>query len=76
MVPHIHSEMEIIGSDGGRLGRVNHVVGDDIELADVGPDGARRRRLIPVSWVHDINGDQIRLNLNEGAAKAAWRDVH
>ncbi len=73
MATFIRSRMEIIGSDGGHLGHVNHVVGDDIELAEVKPDGASSRRLIPVSWVHDIDGDQIRLNLNGGAARAAWR---
>ena len=71
----IREHMEVIGSDGGHLGRVSHVVGDDIELAEVRPDGASNRRLIPVSWVHDIDGDQIRLNLNGGAARAAWREA-
>ena len=76
MVADIHFDMEIIGSDGGHLGRVRHVAGDDIELADMDGRGAGYRRLIPLSWVHDINCDQIRLNLNGQAAKAAWRDVH
>jgi len=75
MASYIHSDMEIVGSDGGCLGHVNHVVGDDIELAEVDAGGAGRRRLIPISWVHDINGEQIRLNLNGEAAKAAWREA-
>ena len=29
----IREHMEVIGSDGGHVGRVDHLVGDDIELA-------------------------------------------
>ncbi len=74
MYPGIRSHMEIIGSDGGHVGRVDHVVGDDIELACFDLDGGVRRHLIPISWVYDITGDKVRLNLSEDAARSAWRE--
>ena len=41
MHPGIRDHMEVIGSDGGHVGRVDHVIGDEIELAklDLGGGG-------------------------------------
>ncbi|RYF97380.1 MAG: DUF2171 domain-containing protein, partial [Caulobacteraceae bacterium] len=33
MHPGIREHMEVVGSDGGHVGRVDHVIGQDIELA-------------------------------------------
>ena len=55
----IREHMEVVGSDGGHVGRVDHVLGDEIELAkldlgvgpqaphdpdDLGRDGPRTTR--------------------------------
>lgn len=76
MQPGIREHMEVIGSDGGHVGRVDHVVGDDIELAMFDWAAGLKHHLIPRTWVEEVTEDQVRLNLTKDAAKAAWRDMH
>ena len=72
----IREHMEVIGSDGGHVGRVDHVLGDEIELAKLDLGGGLKHHLIPVTWVDDIEDDKVRLNLTKEAAKASWREKH
>lgn len=76
MHPGIREHMEVIGSDGGHIGRVDHVIGDDIELAKLDLGSGLKHHLIPVSWVDDVVDEKVRLNLTKDAAKAAWREKH
>jgi hypothetical protein len=76
MHPGIREHMEVIGSDGGHVGRVDHVIGDDIELAKLDLGGGLKHHLIPLSWVDDVANEKVRLNLTKDAAKAAWREKH
>jgi len=72
----IREHMEVIGSDGGHVGRVDHVLGDEIELAKLDLGGGLKHHLIPMTWVDDIDDDKVRLNLTQDAAKASWREKH
>ncbi|MBS0489361.1 MULTISPECIES: DUF2171 domain-containing protein [unclassified Phenylobacterium] len=72
----IREHMEVIGSDGGHVGRVDHLVGDDIELAMLDLGSGLKHHLIPLSWVDDVVDEKVRLNLTKDAAKAAWREKH
>lgn len=76
MHPGIREHMEVIGSDGGHVGRVDHVVGDDIELAKLDLGSGLKHHLIPLSWVDDVVDEKVRLNLTKDAAKASWREKH
>ncbi|MBA4012141.1 MAG: hypothetical protein C0481_09780 [Phenylobacterium sp.] len=76
MHPGIREHMEVIGSDGGHIGRVDHVVGTDIELAKLDLGAGLKHHLIPLSWVDDVIDEKVRLNLTKEAAKAAWREKH
>lgn len=76
MHPGIREHMEVIGSDGGHVGRVDHVVGDDIELAKLDLGSGLKHHLIPLSWVDDVRDEKVCLNLTKDAAKAAWREKH
>lgn len=76
MHPGIREHMEVIGSDGGHVGRVDHVIGGDIELAKFDFGGGLKHHLIPLSWVDDVADEKVRLNLTKDAAKAAWREKH
>ncbi|MCI3135608.1 DUF2171 domain-containing protein [Phenylobacterium aquaticum] len=73
---NIREHMEVIGSDGGHVGRVDHVQGAEIELAKLDLGGGFKHHLIPLSWVDQIEDDKVRLNLTKDAAKAAWREKH
>ena len=72
----ILEHMEVIGSDGGHVGKVDHVMGDDIELAMLDFGSGLKHHLIPVSWVESIRDEKVCLSLTKDAAKAAWREKH
>ena len=76
MNPGIREHMEVIGSDGGHVGRVDHVVGQEIELAKLDLGAGLKHHLIPLTWVDDVIDDKVRLNITKEAAKAAWREKH
>lgn len=76
MHPGIREHMEVIGSDGRHVGRVDHVVGDEIELAKLDFGSGLKHHMIPLSWVDDVRDEKVCLNLTKDAAKAAWREKH
>jgi hypothetical protein len=75
-VSQIHEHMEVVGSDGGHVGRVDHVVGDEIELTKLDLASGLKHHMIPLTWVESIEEDEVRLNRTKAAAKAAWREKH
>jgi hypothetical protein len=72
----IREHMEVVGSDGGHVGRVDHVTGDEIELAKMDLGAGFRHHMIPMSWVDRIDGDKVCLNMTKDAAKTSWRAKH
>jgi len=78
MVPtsEIREHMEVVGSDGGHVGKVDHVGGGDIELAKFDFGSGLKHHLIPITWVDHIEDDKVCLNLTKDAAKSAWREKH
>ncbi len=65
---------EVVGSDGGHVGRVDHVLGDQIELAKLDLAGGFKHHMIPVSWVVGVEDDKVRLRLTKDEAKAQWTE--
>jgi hypothetical protein len=68
--------MEVIGADDKHVGRVDHVVGSDIELAKLDIAGGFKHHMIPLSWVDYVEDDKVKLSLTADGAKAAWRETH
>ena len=54
----LRESLEVVGSDGGHVGRVDHVHGDQIELAKLDLGSGFTHHLIPVSWVRHVDGHQ------------------
>jgi hypothetical protein len=73
---NIREHMEVLGSDGGHVGRVDHVTGDEIELAKLDLAGGLKHHMIPLSWVDFVDEDKVKLNCTEDEAKARWREKH
>jgi hypothetical protein len=69
----IVEHMEIVASDGGHVGRVDHVVGDEIELTKLDLRSGLRHHMIPMSWVDRVDDDTVCLNRTKAAVKGAWR---
>jgi hypothetical protein len=72
----IREHMEVIGSDGGHVGKVDKVMGADIELSKLDFGSGFKHHLIPITWVETIQDDKVCLSLTKDAAKAAWREKH
>ena len=76
MPSQIVEHMEVVGSDGGHVGRVDHVIGDEIELTKLDMSSGLKHHMIPLSWVDHVEDDTVCLNLTKDAAKEAWREKH
>jgi len=72
----IREHMEVVGSDGGHVGKVDHVTAGDIELAKFDFGSGLKHHLIPMTWVDHVEEDKVCLSLTKDAAKAAWREKH
>lgn len=72
----IKEHQEVIGSDGHHVGRVDHVLGDQIELAKLDLAAGFKHHMIPVSWVDYIDDDKVRLTLTADEAKSRWTEKH
>lgn len=72
----IREHMEVVGSDGGHVGRVDHVLGTEIELAKLDMGSGLKHHMIPITWVDHIEDEKVCLNLTKDAAKSSWREKH
>ncbi|MDB5691922.1 MAG: hypothetical protein JWO81_985 [Alphaproteobacteria bacterium] len=68
----VGEHMEVVGSDGSHVGKVDKVRGDRIILAKSDPDAGGIHHSIPCSWVENVD-DKVSLNRTAGEAKEAWR---
>lgn len=74
-IEDIKEHHEVVGSDGRHVGKVDKVVGGDIELAKFDWGSGFKHHLIPVTWVENVD-DKVQLSLTEEQAKALWREKH
>ena len=74
-VSHIREHLEVLGSDGGHVGRVDHVHGDQIELAKLDLGSGFKHHMIPISWVDHVDA-HVHLNVTKDDAKARWMEKH
>jgi hypothetical protein len=72
----IREHMHVHGSDGGHVGRVDHVRGSEIELAKMDLAGMGKHHMIPLSWVDYIDEDKVTLNITADEAKSRWTEKH
>jgi hypothetical protein len=67
----IREHMEVVTADNEHLGRVDHVMGTEIELAKMDLQAMGQHHKIPLSWVDYID-DKVHLNLSRDDAKDRW----
>ena len=72
----IKEHMEVVGSDGHHVGKVDHVRGTEIELAKLDLGAGLKHHMIPLSWIDDIEDDKVRLSITRDDAKARWTEKH
>lgn len=72
-VSDITEHMDVLGSCGNKLGKVDLVVGDSIKLTKHdSPDGVHH--MFPLSWVKRVD-EHVHLNKSCGEAKKEWLTV-
>jgi len=71
----IKEHLEVVGSDGGHVGRVDHVMGNQIELAKFDMGSGLKHHMIPVSWVDHVD-EHVHLTMTKDEAKARWMEKH
>ncbi len=69
----IREHMEVKGSDGGHVGKVDRCDGTQIELAKLDLGSGFKHHMIPVSWVDHVD-DHVHLNLTKDEAKSMWSE--
>jgi hypothetical protein len=75
-ISEIKEHMEVVGSDGGHVGKVDHILGGEIELSKFDMGAGFKHHLIPITWVEQISDHKVRLSLTRDDAKAQWREKH
>jgi hypothetical protein len=71
---NIREHMEVVGSDDEHVGRVDHVFGQEIELARIDLGSGFKHHLIPISWVDRIEDGKVKLTLTRTEAKDRWTE--
>jgi hypothetical protein len=70
----IREHMDVVGSDGKHIGKVDHVLGSDLQLSR--SMGVGSHHLLPLTYVDQVTGDKVRLSITEDEAKDRWREMH
>jgi hypothetical protein len=70
----IHEHMDVVGSDGKHIGKVDHVMGSDLQLTR--SMGMGSHHLLPLTYVDQVTGDKVRLSITEDEAKDRWREMN
>ncbi len=73
MVKQVREHMEVVGSDGEKVGTVDKVKGDRIILTKNDPEAGGHHHSIPCSWVQSVE-DKVTINKSSTEAKTAWKD--
>lgn len=67
----IREHMEVVGSDGKHIGKVDKVRGNELELTRALMVG--KHHFLPISLVARVD-DKVRLSVTEEGAKDMWRE--
>lgn len=67
----IRTGMEVVGSTGGYVGKVDRVDGDRIRLAHEDPEPGGDYHFIPIAWVDAVD-DVVHLNRPFDDAMRDW----
>jgi hypothetical protein len=73
-VSQIREHMEVVSSDDHHVGKVDHVLGNEIELAKMDLQSGGHHHKIPMTWVERVD-DKVHLNLTRDAAKDRWQKM-
>jgi hypothetical protein len=71
----IREHMEVIGSDGEHVGKVDHVQGQQIKLAAMDLSAGFKHHMIELSLVQEVVNEKVRLSIPAKQAKQQWKEA-
>jgi hypothetical protein len=71
MHDNIREHMDVIGSDGRKVGTVDHIQGSEIKLTK-SADAEGKHHLIPLGWVAKVDA-HVHLSKAANDVKAQWK---
>ena len=69
----VGEHMEVVASDGEKIGTVDKVRGDRIILTRNDPEAGGHHHSIPSNWIASVD-DKVMISKSATEAKTAWRD--
>ncbi len=70
---NIRPGMEVVGSDGERLGTVDHVEHNRIKLRRNDPAAGGQHHWLAQETVSAVDGNTVRLAVSAGQARQSWQ---
>jgi hypothetical protein len=71
----IKEHMEVLGSDGQHVGKVDHMDGSNaIKLAKSDPKSGGKHHLIPVDWIDHVD-QHVHLKKSSKDVMAEWKSA-
>ena len=70
----IRDDMDVVGSDGGHVGTVDHLDGSKIKLKKNDSVSGGRHHFVPVDWIKSVEG-KVMLQIPAAEAMNRWSDV-
>lgn len=71
----VQEHMDVVGSDGAHVGKVDKVVGDRIILARNDPEAGGEHHWIPSRWIDTVEGETVKLEKTAAQAHDEWRNA-
>ncbi|MCK8785833.1 DUF2171 domain-containing protein [Roseomonas sp. NAR14] len=68
----IKEHMEVVGSDGGHIGTVDHLDGDRIKLAKKDRGSGGHHHYLPLGLVEEIDEAGVRMSFKSELAEQFW----
>ena len=70
----IREHMEILGSDGQQVGKVDHMDGSTrIKLAKQDTAARGQHHFVPLDWVKSVDGQTVRLSKSSQEVRQQWQ---
>jgi hypothetical protein len=74
-IRQIREHMEVVSSDDHHVGKVDHVLGTEIELAKMDLQAKGHHHKIPMSWIERVD-DKVHLNCTREVATDRWQTMN
>jgi len=69
---NVREHMEVLGTDGKRVGLVDGLEGSSIKLTREGPGAEGQHHYVPFSWVEAVDNRAVYLTMTSDEVRKEW----